>query len=92
MSWLPGTPSTACPASRNRVEEGAGLLELLGPGALGEVAADDDEVGLLLIHPRFDRVDQLVVMRAEVKVGQVDQMGHAAINPARGDRFPYWSG
>ena len=34
------------------VEELAGLLELLGSGALREVAADDDEVGLYLLNLR----------------------------------------
>ena len=50
-------------------EEGAGLLELLGPGALGEVAGNDDEVGLFLVDSLLDRLDQLVVVRAEMEVG-----------------------
>ena len=58
------------------LEELAGLLELLGPRALREVAADDDEVGLLLVDALVDRLDQPRVVGAEVKVGQMDQAGH----------------
>ena len=43
-------------------EKLAGLLELVGPGALGEVAGNDDEVGGKRIDARFDRFDQPLVM------------------------------
>ena len=44
------------------VEELAGLLELLGSGALREVAADDDEVGLDVVDVLPDRRDEALVM------------------------------
>ena len=58
------------------LEELARFPELLGPGALGEVAADDDQVGLQLVDLPFDRLDQPRVMRAEMKVGEMDEAGH----------------
>ena len=61
-------------------EEAARLLELLGPRALGEVAADDDEVGLLVRNPRLDRFDENGVVGAEMKVGQVKKTGHGQGN------------
>jgi len=54
------------------VEELAGLLELLGSGALREVAADDDEVGLDLLNAPLDRGDEFLVVSAEVKIRQVN--------------------
>ena len=74
---MPGTPSTSWPASLKPLEKLAGLPELLGAGALREVAADDDEVGLQLVDAPFDRLDQFLVVRAEVQVGQMDEAGHA---------------
>ena len=73
---MPGTPSTSWPRSRKPFEELAGLAELLGPRALGEVAADDDEVGLELVDLPLDRLDQPLVMRAEMKVGEMDEASH----------------
>jgi hypothetical protein len=47
----------------------ARLLELLGPRALREIAADDDQVGLELVGLAPNRLDEILVMRAEVEVG-----------------------
>jgi hypothetical protein len=49
-------------------EELTRLFELLCPRSLGEVAADDDEVGLELVHLRVDGIDEAVIMRTEMKV------------------------
>jgi hypothetical protein len=49
-------------------EELACLFELLGPRALSEVAADDDEVGLELVDLRVDGLDEAVIVRTEMKV------------------------
>ena len=57
------------------LEELAGLAELLGPRALGEVAADDDEVGLQLVDTPLDGLDQPLVMGAEMQVGKMDEAG-----------------
>ena len=57
-------------------EEAACLLELLGRGALGEVAADHDQVGLELVDARLDRFDEPRVVCSKVKIGQVDETGH----------------
>ena len=59
------------------LEELARLLELLGSGALGEVAADDDEVGLELVDAPLDGVDQSLVVGAEMEIGQVNEASHA---------------
>ena len=58
------------------LEELTGLLELLRPGALREVAADDDEVGLELIDAALQGADQTLVMRAEVQVREMDEASH----------------
>jgi hypothetical protein len=58
------------------LEEQARFAELLGLGALGEIAADDDKVGLELVDLRLDGLDQPLVMRAEMKVGKVHEPGH----------------
>ena len=58
------------------LEELARLAELLGPRALGEVAADDDEVGLQLVDLAVDRFDQPLVVGAEMEVGEMDDAGH----------------
>ena len=57
-------------------EEAAGLLELLGPGALGEVAADHHQVGLQLVDAAIDGLDQPLIVSAEVEVGQMDEPRH----------------
>jgi hypothetical protein len=57
-------------------EELARLLELLGPCALREIAADHDEVGLELIHRPIDALDQPLVMSAEMEVGKMDEASH----------------
>ena len=50
-------------------EESARFLELLGAGTLGEIAADDDEIGLERVDMPFDGVDQPLIMSAKVEVG-----------------------
>jgi hypothetical protein len=45
---------------------------LLGPRALGKVAANDDEVGALLVDTILDRSYQALVMRTEMQVGQMN--------------------
>ena len=69
------------------VEEVAGFLELLGPRALGEVAADDDEVGFLLVNALLDRIDQPRVVSTEMQIGQVDQPNHGNSNALATARF-----
>ncbi len=51
------------------LEEFARLLILLGLRPLGEIAADDDEVGGCGVHLGKNGRDDSVVMRAEVEVG-----------------------
>ena len=51
------------------------FLELLGPRALREIAADDDEVGLLLVDALLNRLDQPRIVRAEMQVGQDGSAG-----------------
>jgi len=57
------------PGLAQPVEEFASFLELLDPRALGKIAADDDEIGLLLVNALRDSVDKSRVMRTEVQVG-----------------------
>ena len=71
-----GHPEHLVPMIAQAVEEIASIAELLGTRALGEVAADDDEVGLELIDLPFDRLDQPLVMGAEMEVGEVNDAGH----------------
>ena len=59
------------------LEEGARIAELLGPRALGEVAADHDEVGLELVDAVLDPFDQPRVMGAEMQVRKMDEASHA---------------
>ena len=49
-------------------QEAPGLLKLLDTRALGEVAADDDEVGRGGIHLALHRGHDRLVMRAEMQV------------------------
>ncbi len=53
-------------------EEPARIAELLGAGALREIAADDDEVGLQLVDPFLDSFNQPLVMGAEMQVREMD--------------------
>ena len=64
------------------VEEGAGLAILLDPRPLGEVAADDDEVGPVLGQPRLRAGDHSRVVGAEMDVGEMGDPGHAGKNRA----------
>ena len=59
-------------------EELAGLAELLGPRALGEVAADYDQVGLQRIDLGIDGFHQPLVMGPEVQIREMDDAGHAS--------------
>jgi hypothetical protein len=56
-------------ALAHALEEFACLAKLLGARTLGEVAADDDEVGLQLINLRVDGRDELLIVRSEMEVG-----------------------
>jgi hypothetical protein len=58
------------------IEERAGFTELLGPRALGEVAADDDEVRCDLVDLALDCHHQPGVVSSEMEVGKVDQASH----------------
>jgi hypothetical protein len=51
---------------------------LLGTSALGEVAADDDELRFQRIDLALDGFDEILVMGAEVKVGKMDEASHGA--------------
>ena len=55
------------------LQEAARLLELLGPCALREISADDDEVGLEPVDIPFDRFDEILVVGAEMQVGKVGE-------------------
>ena len=66
------------PGMLQPLEETACLLELLGLRALGEIAADDDEVGLQLIDAVLDGLDQALVMRAKMQVREMDEASHGA--------------
>src|SRR3954452_8621298 len=68
-------------------QELAGFLELLGPGTLGEIATDDDKVGLELIDLPVDGFDEALVVRTEVQVGEVDDAGHRLANAKAVPRF-----
>ena len=57
-------------------EEGARLLELRGSRALREVAADDDKIGAVIVDLPLDRLNQLRVVSAKVKIGEVKEAGH----------------
>ena len=59
-------------------QEPACLLELVGPRSLREIAADDDQVGPFFINPSLDRFDQLLIVGAEMQVGQMDQASHGS--------------
>ena len=74
------------PALAQPFEEAARLLELLGARALGEVAADDDEVGLELVDLPFDGFDQPLVMGAEMEIGKVNEPGHSGPTPSSRER------
>ena len=58
------------------LKEAARLAKLVGPRPLGEIAGDDDQVGLQLVDPLFDAIDQLLVMGAEMKVGEMGDARH----------------
>ena len=57
----------------------AGFAKLLGPGALREVAADDDQIRLQLVDLPVDRLDQPVVMGPKVEIGEMDDASHEAL-------------
>ena len=57
-------------------EEMTGFAKLLGACALGEIAANDDEVGFQLVDFCLDRLDDLLVVCAEMQVGEMDEASH----------------
>jgi hypothetical protein len=65
------------PSVPNALKELTGLLELLRPCALGEIAADDDEIGLQLVDASLDSSNQPVVVGTEMQVRKVDEASHA---------------
>jgi hypothetical protein len=69
-------------------EEAAGLLELAGARALGEIARDDHQIGLLLVDPFLERANQYRLVCAEMKVGQVKQARHDALTRVTLNLFP----
>ena len=64
------------PRGVQATKPGGGLAELVDASALGEVAADDHQVGLALLQPGGGGVDDLGIVRAEMDVGQVSDTGH----------------
>ena len=67
---------------RELVDEGAGLSELFGACALGQVAADDDGVGAELGCDPLERVTDLrEVVWPEMKVGDMKKGDHGAEMP-----------
>jgi hypothetical protein len=66
------------PAFAQPLEEAARVLELLCPRALGEVAADDDKIGLQPVDAGLNGFNQILVMGAEMQVRKVDEASHDA--------------
>ena len=60
-------------------QPGSGLTELVDPGALREIAADDDQVGATRLQPGGGGVYDPGIVRAEMNVGQVSDAGHAKV-------------
>jgi len=52
---------------------------LVRSSALSEVAADDNEVRLLVMNALLNRLNETLVMRTEVQVRQVKQASHGAL-------------
>ncbi len=75
-----GNTEHLVPTLPQAFEELACLAKLLGACALGEIAADHDQVGLQLVDLPLDSLDQTFVMRAEMKVGKMDDAGHGHAN------------
>src|SRR4051812_5411936 len=57
-------------------QELASLRELLGARALSEIAADRDQIGLESVDLAQDSIDETIVMRTEVEIGQMSDGGH----------------
>src|SRR5438477_7229945 len=66
-----GDPEDFVPALAQAFEEFARFAELLGPCTLREIAADDDEVGFQPVDLPVDRLDEPLVMSAEVQIGKM---------------------
>jgi hypothetical protein len=64
------------PGILKTLEKLARFLELLGSGALSEVAANHDELGLQFVDPAFHTLDQPFVMGAEMQVREMDEASH----------------
>ena len=72
MSWLPGHDERRGPRAQ-ALDEQVRRLELAVPGALGEVARDDDGGGVEGGEKVVERLDLLEVGEAaEVQVGEVN--------------------
>jgi len=69
------------------LEELAGFAKLLGPRPLREIAADYEKVRFQVGNFMFDRCYELLVMSAEMQVGQVDETGHASFNSVASNLF-----
>lgn len=65
---------------RDLIEISAGGDELVSPGALGEIAAVDDERGLDLQEVFEKAGGDAVVLRIEVKIGNVGDDRHVSAN------------
>ncbi len=64
---------------RDGVDEGAGVAELLRLGPLGEVAREDQQVGLALLDQGAHRGGgRGHVKGTEMNVGDVEDLTHAA--------------
>ena len=63
------------PGRAQAVEPGRGLPELVDPRALGEIAADDDQIGLLLFQPGLRRRHDLWIVGAEMNVRKMGYAG-----------------
>jgi hypothetical protein len=70
---------------RQSGEKIARLTELLGPGALGQVAGDDDHLRRCLPRDFEERAERPRVDASEVEVGEVEKSPHdAAASAAAG--------
>jgi len=71
------------PRRAQPVEPCGRCAELLDPRALGQVAADDDQVGPTLLQPGCGGVDYARIVRAEMNVGQMSDTGHDQVTIQR---------
>ena len=69
------------------LEEAACLLELLRSGALREIAADHDQVGLKLVRLALDGLDQFGIVSAKMQVREVEKASHGRPTRVAGALF-----